>query len=73
VLLASMAAIIAYFVPVPFLFLEILVGVIQALIFAMLTLVYFTISAQDHSEHEGSHHEETPTEELVDELKRLTV
>jgi len=33
VLLASMAALVAYIVPVPFLFLEILVGVIQALIF----------------------------------------
>lgn len=54
VLLASMAALVAYAVPVPFLFLEILVGVIQALIFSMLTLVYFTISAQDHSEED--HH-----------------
>lgn len=52
VLLASMAAILAYVLPVPFLFLEIFVGVIQALIFSMLTLVYFTIAAQDHSEHE---------------------
>ncbi len=73
VLLASMAALIAYAVPIPFLFLEILVGVIQALIFAMLTLVYFTISAQDHEEHEGSHHEETPTQKLVDELEKLPV
>ena len=55
VLLASMAALIAYAVPVPFLFLEILVGVIQALIFSMLTLVYFTIAAQDHSEHDEEH------------------
>ncbi len=52
VLLASMAALLAYALPVPFLFLEIFVGVIQALIFSMLTLVYFTIAAQDHSEHE---------------------
>lgn len=75
VLLASMAALIAYGVPVPFLFLEILVGVIQALIFSMLTLVYFTIAAQDHEEHEGAHgdHEETPTEMLVEELERLPV
>lgn len=55
VLLASMAALVAYAVPVPFLFLEILVGVIQALIFSMLTLVYFTIASQDHDEH--NHHE----------------
>jgi F-type H+-transporting ATPase subunit a len=52
VLLASMAALVAYIVPIPFLFLEILVGVIQALIFSMLLVVYFTISATDHDEHE---------------------
>lgn len=52
VLLASMAALVAYAVPIPFLFLEILVGVIQALIFSMLLVVYFTISATDHDEHE---------------------
>lgn len=55
VLLASMAAIFAYVVPIPFLFLEILVGVIQALIFSILLVVYFTISATDHSEHEEVH------------------
>lgn len=52
VLLVSMAALVAYVVPIPFLFLEILIGVIQALIFSMLLVVYFTISASDHSEHE---------------------
>lgn len=62
VLLASMAALVAYAVPVPFLFLEILVGVIQALIFSMLTLVYFTIAAQDHSEHDEEH--DTHTHEV---------
>ena len=51
VLLASMAALVAYVVPIPFLFLEILVGVIQALIFSMLLVVYFTISATDHDQH----------------------
>lgn len=54
VLLAAMAAIFAFVLPVPFLFLEIMVGFIQALIFGMLTLVYFTIAAQDHS-HEEEH------------------
>ncbi len=50
VLLASMAALIAWLVPVPFIFLEIIVGVIQALIFAMLTLAFLTIntSAEEH-------------------------
>lgn len=50
VLLASMMAISAYILPVPFMFLEILVGVIQALIFAMLTMVFMTMAstAEEH-------------------------
>ena len=55
VLLASMAAIFAYLVPGPFLFLEIFVGLIQALIFSLLATVYFTIASQDHSEHDEKH------------------
>jgi F-type H+-transporting ATPase subunit a len=43
VLLASMAAIFAFGLPIPFLFLEIIVGLVQALIFAMLILIYLTI------------------------------
>ena len=57
VLLASMSAIFAYILPVPFMFLEVIVGIIQAFIFAMLTVVYFTIASQDHDEHhEEEHH-----------------
>ena len=52
VLLVSMAALVAYIIPIPFLFLELLVGVIQALIFSILLVVYFTIGASDHDEHE---------------------
>jgi F-type H+-transporting ATPase subunit a len=50
VLLASMAALFAFVLPVPFMFLEVIVGLIQALIFAMLTLVYYTIAstAEEH-------------------------
>jgi F-type H+-transporting ATPase subunit a len=51
VLLVSMAALVRYAIPIPFLFLEILVGVIQALIFSILLVVYFTIGATDHEEH----------------------
>jgi F-type H+-transporting ATPase subunit a len=51
VLLASMMAIFAYFLPLPFIFLEIIVGFIQALIFAMLTLVYLSVATQHHAEH----------------------
>lgn len=55
VLLASMMAIFAFILPLPFIFLEIIVGIIQALIFAMLTLVFMTIAAQDHSEESHEH------------------
>lgn len=57
VLLASMAAIFVYILPGPFLFLEVFIGLIQALIFSLLATVYFTIASQDHSEHEeeGGH------------------
>jgi len=49
VLLASIAAIMAYGVPLPFIFLEILVGILQAVIFSTLTLVYFSIATTDHA------------------------
>ena len=52
----AMSTILPYLLPVPFLFLEIFVGMIQALIFSILVLVYFTIASQDHDEH-GEHHE----------------
>jgi len=51
VLLSAMAAICAYFLPLPFMFLEIIVGIIQALIFSMLTLVFLTIMSTSHEEH----------------------
>lgn len=48
VLLASISAMMAWGVPLPFMFLEIIVGLIQALIFSVLTLVYFTIASTEH-------------------------
>jgi len=50
VLLGAMAVIFAFLLPIPFIFLEVIVGAIQALIFAMLTLVYFTVAstAEEH-------------------------
>lgn len=55
VLLMAMSKILPYFLPIPFLFLEIFVGLIQAIIFSVLMLVYFTIAAQDHDSHDESH------------------
>ncbi len=51
VLLMSMSTLVAYIIPIPFLFLEIFVGVIQALIFSLLTVVYFTIASTTHDDH----------------------
>jgi F-type H+-transporting ATPase subunit a len=56
VLLASMAALLAYVLPIPFIGLEIFVGLIQALIFSMLTLVYFSIASEDHDEAHAEKH-----------------
>ncbi len=66
VLLTVLAGLIAYAVPLPFMLLEILVGLIQAVVFSMLTLVYLTIATtpiQSHDEHkpEPEHMEPTPT------------
>lgn len=51
VLIASMAALFAYFVPMPFLFLEFFVGIIQAFIIGLLTVVYVTLAVQVHEDH----------------------
>ena len=47
VLLASMSAILAFGLPIPFMFLEVVVGLIQALIFAMLILAYLTMNTAE--------------------------
>lgn len=51
VLLASMMTLFAFLLPLPFMFLEIIVGIIQALIFSLLTLVFMTIAMESHEEH----------------------
>jgi F-type H+-transporting ATPase subunit a len=65
VLLASIAALIAYIIPIPFLFLEILVGFIQALIFSILLVVYFTIGASDHDEEHEEHKHKEKSEVVI--------
>jgi F-type H+-transporting ATPase subunit a len=50
VLLASMMAISAFLLPLPFMFLELIVGIVQALVFAILTLAFMSI-ATSHDEH----------------------
>jgi len=51
VLITVIASLIGFLVPTPFMLLEVLVGVIQAAVFSMLTLVYLTVqTAEPHSE-----------------------
>ncbi|MBU1915554.1 F0F1 ATP synthase subunit A [Patescibacteria group bacterium] len=59
VLIHVMMSLIAFIIPLPFMAMEIIVGVVQALVFAMLTLVYLTISTSEpHGEAEHEEHSE---------------
>lgn len=51
VLLIVMATLVPYLAPLPFLFLEIFVGLVQALVFSLLTLVFLTIATAEQAEH----------------------
>ncbi len=56
VLLTIVAFLVPYVVPLPFLFLEIFVGFIQAFVFAMLALVFVAIAITPHEGgHEATH------------------
>jgi len=48
VLLAITAFLVPFFIPVPFLMLEVFVGFIQALVFSMLTMVFISLAVQHH-------------------------
>ena len=55
VLMTVMLGIFSYALPIPFIFLELLVGAIQATVFAMLTLAYLTVATESHG-HEAEEH-----------------
>jgi F-type H+-transporting ATPase subunit a len=61
VLLAIMAFLVPYVIPLPFLFLEIFVGSIQAFIFGMLTTVFVGMALAGHGEEETGEHEKVVT------------
>lgn len=65
VLLTVLAGLIPFILPLPFIALEIIVGVVQATVFSMLTLVYLTVATTPvHGHDEAAHHEKlepTPT------------
>jgi F-type H+-transporting ATPase subunit a len=53
VLLIVMAFLAAFIASLPFMGLELFVGIVQALIFAMLSLVFFLMATVSHDEHES--------------------
>lgn len=55
VLLTVIGGLIAVFAPLPFMALELLVGIVQATVFSMLTLVYLTIATTEVHGHEKEH------------------
>jgi len=55
VVLATLAFLVTFLVPVPFYGLEVMVGVIQAFVFTMLSLIFFSLATQGHG---GEHHAE---------------
>jgi len=57
ILMGVMLGLVSYVVPIPFIFLEILVGIVQATVFAMLSLVYLIIATTPHGGHDEEHHE----------------
>jgi F-type H+-transporting ATPase subunit a len=58
VLLTVMMSLLAIALPIPFIFLEILVGLIQATVFAMLTLAFLVVSTMSHGHDDEEHNEE---------------
>lgn len=57
VLITVISGLVAYLVPIPFMFLELIVGIVQASVFALLTLVYLTVATDmPHGEEEASAH-----------------
>lgn len=62
VLMTVMLGLFSYFLPIPFIFLELLVGVVQATVFSMLTLAYLTVATTSHDDHEEEHSAEHDSE-----------
>lgn len=61
VLMTVMLSLASYLLPIPFIFLELLVGAIQATVFAMLTLAFLVVATMEHGHEEeeghGKHHD----------------
>lgn len=50
----------AFFIPLPFMLLELIVGIVQATVFAMLTLVYLSIATAPVHSHSEEKHKNDP-------------
>ena len=55
IVLATMAFLFAFLLPIPFYALEVFVGFVQALVFMMLALVFFQMSTISHGSHDEHH------------------
>ena len=53
--MAHMVPALSWLIPIPFYFMELLVGVVQALVFMFLTAVFTLLIAQ-HEPGQGAHH-----------------
>jgi len=53
VVLGTISKLFAFVFPVPFIFLEIIVGLVQALVFSMLTMAFMSVLMTSH--HEENH------------------
>ena len=53
--MSSIVPVLAWLTPIPFYFMELLVGVVQALVFMLLTAV-FTLLICTHDAEHGEHH-----------------
>lgn len=64
VLLTVLAGLIPFILPLPFMALELIVGIVQATVFSMLTLVYLTVATTPVHGHDETHPQDlepTPT------------
>lgn len=53
IVLATVSSIFAFVFPLPFLLLEVIVGLVQALVFSMLTMVFMVILTTSHTGHKA--------------------
>jgi F-type H+-transporting ATPase subunit a len=47
--------VLSWLIPIPFYFMEVLVGIVQALVFMLLTAVFTLLIAQHQPGHEPAH------------------